>query len=47
MKNEAREYCEYVTAGFFNAIHINEMKMQIPIGSSFRDLRMDKERLMN
>lgn len=30
----AREYCQYVASGFFNAIQIKEMKMQVPIGSS-------------
>ena len=33
-EEEAREYCQCVTSGFFNSIQIKEMKMQVPIGSS-------------
>ena len=33
-EQEARSYCQYTTSGFFNTIHINGMKMQIPGGSS-------------
>src|SRR5688572_16094225 len=33
-EKEAKEYCQYVTSGFFNTIHCKEMKTQVPIGSS-------------
>ena len=30
----AKSYCEYVSAGFLNVVHLNEMKIRIPLGSS-------------
>lgn len=33
-EEEARTYCQYVTADFFNTVQVKEMKIQVPIGSS-------------
>ena len=33
-EDEANSYCQYVTAGFVNTVHIKEMKMQVPLGAS-------------
>jgi len=30
----AKAYCEYVSTGFLNLIHLNEMKIRIPLGAS-------------
>ncbi|MEP7372105.1 MAG: C40 family peptidase [Chitinophagaceae bacterium] len=33
-QDNARAYCEYVSTGFLNLIHLDEMKIRIPMGSS-------------
>ncbi len=35
---EAKEYSEYVSCDFFSIIHIREMKVQVPMGSSLPGL---------
>jgi hypothetical protein len=38
-EQEAKEYCEYITTGFFNTIEVREMQIRVPMGSSLRGFK--------
>src|SRR5436190_1715733 len=45
-EDNAKSYCEYVSSGFLNVIHLDEMKIRIPMGSSLPDF-MDGQGKIN